>query len=113
MGSALADGILQGDATGSAFRTPPLWGVSASYPWLHDGRAGSLRQAIILPRGPSKRYRRGGHRSGDGSTRSTPFPILVWFTRCGMRPVLPETLALAGTCHVYPSESAARRSCGL
>ena len=29
---ALGDGIVQGEATGSEFRTPPLWGVGASYP---------------------------------------------------------------------------------
>jgi CxxC motif-containing protein (DUF1111 family) len=30
------------------WRTPPLWGVADSGPWLHDGRAGSLDAAIRL-----------------------------------------------------------------
>ena len=48
MGSALADGIAQGFATGADFRTPPLWGVRDSAPYLHDGRAATLQDAIAL-----------------------------------------------------------------
>src|SRR5262249_52994705 len=39
MGPGLADGIVQGDATGSEYRTPPLAGVAFTAPYLHDGRA--------------------------------------------------------------------------
>ncbi len=46
MGPELADGIEMGVATGSEFRTQPLWGVAASGPWLHDGRADTLVEAI-------------------------------------------------------------------
>jgi len=46
MGPDLADGIVQGDATGSEFRTSPLWGVLWSAPYLHDGRAPTLEAAI-------------------------------------------------------------------
>ena len=46
MGSDLADGLARGLATGSEFRTPPLWGVSRTPPYLHDGRAATLDQAI-------------------------------------------------------------------
>lgn len=47
MGSGLADGISEGDAEPSEFRTPPLWGLSSSGPpYLHDGRAYSLDEAI-------------------------------------------------------------------
>ena len=45
MGS-LADGIVQADATGSEFRTPPLWGAAYSAPYLHDGRAPTIDAAI-------------------------------------------------------------------
>jgi hypothetical protein len=45
MGS-LADGIVQADATGSEFRTPPLWGAAFSAPYLHDGRAPTIDAAI-------------------------------------------------------------------
>jgi CxxC motif-containing protein (DUF1111 family) len=48
MGPGLADGIVQGDASGSEFRTAPLWGVVWSAPYLHDGRAATLEDAIAL-----------------------------------------------------------------
>jgi cytochrome c peroxidase len=32
----------------SVFLTPELWGVGNTGPWLHDGRAGSLEEAILL-----------------------------------------------------------------
>ncbi|MFB6374679.1 MAG: di-heme oxidoredictase family protein [Bradymonadaceae bacterium] len=47
MGEKLADGIRQGQATGSEFRTQPLWGIAATEPYLHDGRADNLREAIL------------------------------------------------------------------
>jgi CxxC motif-containing protein (DUF1111 family) len=31
----------------SEWRTPPLWGVADSAPYLHDGRAATLSDAII------------------------------------------------------------------
>jgi len=40
------DGIIQGNALGTEFRTPPLWGVSQSAPFLHDGSALSIQDAI-------------------------------------------------------------------
>ena len=46
MGDELADGIEMGFATGREFRTAPLWGVAATGPYLHDGRASTLRDAI-------------------------------------------------------------------
>ncbi len=46
MGAGLADGIIMSSASGSEFRTQPLWGVSLSGPWLHDGSADTLEDAI-------------------------------------------------------------------
>ena len=46
MGPGLADGFLQGSATGSEFRTAPLWRVSDRQHFLHDGRATSIGDAI-------------------------------------------------------------------
>jgi CxxC motif-containing protein (DUF1111 family) len=46
MGAALADGFEQGAATGSEFRTAPLWRVSDRAHFLHDGRARSIADAI-------------------------------------------------------------------
>jgi len=47
MGPALADGATEGAAGASEFRTPPLWRAAVTGPpYLHDGRAGSLDEAI-------------------------------------------------------------------
>jgi len=48
MGPELADGVIQGLATASEFRTQPLWGVRLSAPYLHDGRADTLDDAIRM-----------------------------------------------------------------
>ncbi len=40
-------------ATPTEWRTPPLWGVRDSAPYLHDGRATTLEQAIALHGGES------------------------------------------------------------
>jgi CxxC motif-containing protein (DUF1111 family) len=53
MGPDLADGRPDGEASGSEWRTPPLWGlgltetVSGSTFFLHDGRARSVEEAIL------------------------------------------------------------------
>ena len=46
MGQRLADGVSQGNAGGSEFRTAPLWGLGQRVFFLHDGRASDLDQAI-------------------------------------------------------------------
>lgn len=46
--SALGDGIVQGPTTGREFRTPPLWGLRSSAPYLHDGRARNVDASIRL-----------------------------------------------------------------
>ncbi len=48
MGPELADGIVQGLATGSEFRTMPLWRVSDRAHFLHDGRAMTIPEAIKM-----------------------------------------------------------------
>lgn len=40
-------------ATRLEWRTPPLWGVRDSAPYLHDGRADTLEQAIVMHGGES------------------------------------------------------------
>ncbi len=53
MGEGLADGRPEGLASGSEWRTPPLWGigltatVSGHTSFLHDGRARNLLEAIL------------------------------------------------------------------
>lgn len=55
MGSSLDDGYTEGSAKTYEWRTPPLWGVGLSkksqggqYFLLHDGRARSIEEAILL-----------------------------------------------------------------
>ncbi|HSV68917.1 MAG TPA: di-heme oxidoredictase family protein [Methylibium sp.] len=43
---ALGDGIVQGAARAREMRTPPLWGLRARGPFLHDGRAATVDAAI-------------------------------------------------------------------
>ena len=42
----LGDGIAQGTAATREMKTPPLWGLRASAPYLHDGRAATVDAAI-------------------------------------------------------------------
>ncbi|MEC8423636.1 MAG: di-heme oxidoredictase family protein, partial [Myxococcota bacterium] len=39
-------GIEEAGASMTEFRTPPLWGVSQTGPWMHDGAADTFTQAI-------------------------------------------------------------------
>jgi CxxC motif-containing protein (DUF1111 family) len=58
MGPDLADGIVEGKAGPADFRTPPLWGVDASGPpYLHDGRARDLSEAIGMHDGEARNAR--------------------------------------------------------
>ena len=64
MGPGLDDGYSEGSATGSEWRTPPLWGLGLSKNsqggrvfLLHDGRAHSVDAAIRLHGGEAGRSR--------------------------------------------------------
>jgi CxxC motif-containing protein (DUF1111 family) len=65
MGEGLADGQQVGGATGSEWRTPPLWGiglterVSGHTFFLHDGRARNLTEAILWHGGEAESVRDG------------------------------------------------------
>ena len=52
MGSNLADGVSQGQAGGSEFRSAPLWGLGQRIFFLHDGRTSDLVDAIHQHRSP-------------------------------------------------------------
>ncbi len=56
MGS-LADNISQADASPREMKTPPLWGLRASAPYLHDGRAATVDAAIRAHDGEAARAR--------------------------------------------------------
>ncbi|AXS42123.1 di-heme oxidoredictase family protein [Breoghania sp. L-A4] len=63
MGEGLADGRPVGDASGSEWRTSPLWGigltetVSGHTQFLHDGRARNLLEAILWHGGEAQSAR--------------------------------------------------------
>lgn len=63
MGTALADNRPEGRATGTEWRTSPLWGiglteqVSGHTQFLHDGRANSLLEAILWHGGEAQSAR--------------------------------------------------------
>ncbi len=64
MGPGLADGRPDNLATGSEWRTPPLWGiglqstVAGHTRFLHDGRARNLEEAILWHGGEAKAAQR-------------------------------------------------------
>ena len=51
MGPGLDDKIIQGDATGVDWRTTPLVGLGLRPRYLHDGRAATLRDALLFHAG--------------------------------------------------------------
>jgi CxxC motif-containing protein (DUF1111 family) len=46
MGTGLADNVSQGGASGTQFRSAPLWGIGQRLFFMHDGRTNSLVTAI-------------------------------------------------------------------
>ena len=70
MGNGLNDGYTEGTALPQEWRTPPLWGLGlsknsqgGSYFLMHDGRARSIEEAILL-------------HDGEGSLSKTAFQQL-------------------------------------
>ncbi|MEC9475521.1 MAG: di-heme oxidoredictase family protein [Planctomycetota bacterium] len=66
MGPGLADGISMGmpqfstislGTTATEFRTQPLWGVGLHGPWIHDGRADTMHDAILMHGGEAQASR--------------------------------------------------------
>lgn len=58
-GIELPIGVSPGNsALAEEWRTPPLWGLHDSAPYLHDGRAETIEQAIALHDGEAKRSMR-------------------------------------------------------
>ncbi len=64
MGDGLDDGATEGSAETFEWRTPPLWGLGlspnsqgGSYFLLHDGRATSIEEAILLHGGEAEQSR--------------------------------------------------------
>lgn len=57
MGPGLADAHAIDAREPDAFVTPPLWGCASSAPYLHDGRAGSIEDAILAHGGEAESAR--------------------------------------------------------
>ncbi|MCU0676155.1 MAG: c-type cytochrome [Myxococcota bacterium] len=63
LGEGLADGVAEGDAAPSEWRTPPLWGlglvpeVNGALALLHDGRAHTWEEAILWHDGEAEAAR--------------------------------------------------------
>lgn len=66
MGDEMADGVEMQLASGREFRTQPLWGVAATAPYLHDGRADTLDGAIRRHGGEGERSRENYEALTDG-----------------------------------------------
>ena len=54
MGKELAEPRNYRGVGRSYWLTPPLWGLSASAPYMHDGRAGSIEAAILMHGGEAE-----------------------------------------------------------
>jgi hypothetical protein len=77
MGAGLADGFVQGSATGSEFRTAPLWRVADRAHFLHDGRAQNISEAIGLHGGQAA-----GAAASFRSLGSSDLQALLDFLSC-------------------------------
>jgi CxxC motif-containing protein (DUF1111 family) len=54
LGPDLDDGVVQGDARGRDWRTTPLWGLGIRSRLLHDGRARTITEAILIHGGEAE-----------------------------------------------------------
>jgi mono/diheme cytochrome c family protein len=59
MGPALDDRVVQGSAKGKDWRTTPLWGLGTRPRLLHDGRATTIKEAILAHDGEAADVARG------------------------------------------------------
>ncbi len=77
MGPLLDDGYTEGFALSSEWRTPPLWGLGLSrdaqggrYFLLHDGRAATIEDAILLHGGEAERVTERYRQLGETEKRN-------------------------------------------
>ena len=54
LGATLADARDRDGTSASTFVTPPLWGLMRSGPYLHDARAPTVEDAILLHDGEAR-----------------------------------------------------------
>lgn len=88
MGPEMADGVRMGRSTGSEFRTQPLWGIVAVGPYLHDGRADTLHDAILWHGGEGE----GARNAYDALPRDDQEALLEFLRSLGGRDQFTEGL---------------------
>ncbi|MBD2860221.1 thiol oxidoreductase [Spongiibacter sp. KMU-158] len=83
MGDELADGISEFSASGSEWRTPPLWGIHLSQSvsgkhsgFLHDGRARTFEEAILWHGGEAQ-----AARDAWANAPKAQREFLIWFLK--------------------------------
>ncbi len=97
MGSSLSDSGLYYETkrsedllvTPGEWRTPPLWGVAQSAPYLHDGRAATLDEAIRL-------------HGGEASPTASRYVDLTDWQRGGLEAFLKTLIAPPSTTSETP-----------
>ena len=81
LGPELADGRPDGEADGTEWRTPPLWGIGLTHTvlpgsgFLHDGRARTLEEAILWHGGEAEAARE-AFRRADAAARAALITVL-------------------------------------
>jgi hypothetical protein len=80
MGAGLATPAPQGTIPASVFLTRPLWGLAVTAPYLHDGRAPTVHDAIVLHGGEAAAAR-DGYLALDEPGRASVRVFLVSLSR--------------------------------
>lgn len=80
MGDALASPAAQGSIPARVFLTRPLWGLAETAPYLHDGRAPTVHEAIVLHGGEATAAR-DAYLALDEPTRAALRVFLLSLTR--------------------------------
>jgi hypothetical protein len=84
MGGALATPSAQGAIPAQVFLTRPLWGLAETAPYLHDGRAPTVHDAIVLHGGEATAAR-DAYLALDGKGRAS---VRVFLTSLSRQPKL-------------------------
>src|SRR5262249_46466326 len=80
MGDALASAAPEGAIPARMFLTRPLWGLAETAPYLHDGRAPTVHDAIVLHGGEAAAAR-DAYLALDESGRATGRGFLASLSR--------------------------------
>lgn len=80
MGAALASPSAQGTIPARLFLTRPLWGLAETAPYLHDGRAPTVHDAIVLHGGEATAARN-AYRALDPSAQASVRVFLASLSR--------------------------------